>query len=191
MSSNKNARLALESIYGKGSMFKKAECERQIEKQKLKIKGYKRFLQEKRYSGKILKTKSRQMTYHHLQHRSEGGKTDVENGAILSTLEHEYIHSLSREQEEVINNMIRQYKYSIDVNCGIMTPTKSGIELENTNSIEFDIDNEEDLLVIPAYDMTDRDREIYNRAKEKRELQKYIDEYLYEENSEDEDRQKS
>ena len=191
MSNNKNARLVLESIYGKGSMFKKAECEKQIEKQKLKIKGYKRFLQEKRYSGKILKTKLRQMTYHHLQHRSEGGKTDVENGAILSTLEHEYIHSLSREQEEVINNMIREYKSKAILNFCILIPEDNDIQLESTNSIEFDINNEIDTIEIPVYDMTDRDREIYNRAKEKRELQKYIDEYLYEENSEDEDRQKS
>ena len=164
MSSNKNARLILESIYGKGSMFKKAECEKQIEKQKLKIKGY-----------KSLKTKSKQMTYHHLKHRSEGGQTDVENGAILSTLEHEYVHSLPREQEEIINNMIREYKSKAILNFGILIPEDNDIQLENVDSKE--IDDEIDTIEIPVYDMTDKDKEYYNRAKEKEELQKCIKDY--------------
>lgn len=183
MSSNKNARSILESIYGKGSMFKKAECEKQIEKQKLKIKGYKIFLHEKRYSTKSLKTKSKQMTYHHLKHRSEGGQTDVENGAILSTLEHEYIHSLPREQEEIINNMIREYKSKAILNFGILIPEDNDIQLENVDSKE--IDDEIDTIEIPVYNMTDKDKEYYNRAKEKEELQKCIrDYYSYEDREE-------
>ena len=51
MSDNSKARQQLESIYGKGCMFKKARVEDQIEALKT-IKTYKTFLRETRYTGK-------------------------------------------------------------------------------------------------------------------------------------------
>ena len=71
MSSNKNIRKRLEEIYGKGCMFKKAGIERRIEKLK-RIKTYKRFLEEKKYTKKKIKHYEGIMTYHHLVHKSEG-----------------------------------------------------------------------------------------------------------------------
>ena len=54
MSDNSKARQQLESIYGKGCMFKKARIEDQIEALKT-IKTYKTFLRETRYTGKKIR----------------------------------------------------------------------------------------------------------------------------------------
>ena len=112
MSDNTKGRHQLEQIYGKGCMFKKAKVEEQIYalRQKRIIKSYKSFLKETKYTLKKIRQLEGNMTYHHLKHRSEGGKTNVENGAIVNEMAHRYMHSLPREDEEVINDMIRHYK---------------------------------------------------------------------------------
>lgn len=163
---NKAARKELERIYGKGCMFTKAHCEEQIEALRT-IKTFKRYKEEKRYTGKKIKELVRQMTYHHLEHRSEGGKTNLENGAVVNGLAHAYLHSLPREQEEIVNNMIRQYKMGM----AIMT---NG-EITQTQAIDLDFNLDlDDCIVIP---LEDNNRK-YNRAKMKRETQRLIDEDL-------------
>jgi len=112
MSDNKSKREELERIYGAGSMFQKARTEEYIETLP-RIKGIKQFIKEKHYSGKILKQLRKQMQYHHMKHKSEGGKTTLENGAVVDAVEHPYMHSLPREYEEVINNHIRQWKMDV------------------------------------------------------------------------------
>ena len=47
---------------------------------------------------------------HIMQHLSEEGKTDIENGALVTSLEHAFIHTLSRDEEEFVNNELRKYK---------------------------------------------------------------------------------
>ena len=111
--SNKQARNNLEKQYGKGCMFKKAKIEDKIE-QKKTIKTYKQFKEEKRYTGKFIRLYESQMNYHHLVHKSEGGETSIENGAIVNSLAHIYMHSLPREEEEIINNELREYKRQSD-----------------------------------------------------------------------------
>lgn len=163
---NEAARKELERIYGKGCMFTKAHCEEQIEALRT-IKTFKRYKQEKRYTGKKIKELARQMTYHHLKHRSEGGKTNLENGSVINGLAHAYIHSLPRDQEEIVNNMIRQYKMGIAIIAdGEITQTQA-IDL----NFDFDL---EDCITIPLEDSNKK----YNRAKVKRETQKLIDEDL-------------
>ena len=61
MSSNKTARQKLEKEYGKGDMFKKANIEEKIEKKKT-IKTYKKFLEERHYTGKFIKLYKKQTT---------------------------------------------------------------------------------------------------------------------------------
>ena len=109
MTKNSKGRKSLERIYGKGCMFKKANKEEQIEKLHT-IKTYKVFLKETHYSGNIIKQLENNMTYHHLRHKSEGGKVTDENGAVINELAHRYMHSLPREDEEVVNNMLRKFK---------------------------------------------------------------------------------
>lgn len=197
MSTNKQAREELERIYGKGCMFKKAKIEEQIMQLKT-IKTYKRFIVETKYTGKKLRRLEQNMTYHHLQHRSEGGTTDLQNGSVVNELAHRYIHSLPREQEEIINNMLRHYKLT----CGILVPDgKGSFTVEEPLVINLDA-NMEDFITIQAYNTTphqQENRKRFNRQREKRKTQKIIDEYydrmyeededeIYEEEPEDDER---
>lgn len=113
MRSNKKIRKRLEKKYGKGCMFKKAHIEEKIEAKRT-IKTYKQFIEEKHFTGKMIYIYENQMNLHHLVHRAEGGETTMENGAVVNSLAHMYMHSLPREQEEEINEELRQYKQDID-----------------------------------------------------------------------------
>lgn len=105
-----------------------------------------------------------------------GGKTNIYNGSIVNELAHRYMHSLSREDEEVINDMIRHYKLT----GGVLVSIEEGLQL--TDSIQVDLDFDmSDAISIPVYDNTIEDyqkRKKFNRAKVKRETQKFIDEEL-------------
>lgn len=171
MSTNKRARERLEMQYGKGCMFKKAKVEQQVEKLKT-IKTYRKFLQETKYTGKKIHLLEKNMTYHHLRHNSEGGKATDENGAIVNELAHRYIHSLPREQEEIVNNMLRQYK--INFRAGSIIATDKEVKMEDPIQLEFDLNlDNDDFLVIPL----ERNNQKYNRAKAKKELKELIQEY--------------
>lgn len=164
MSSNKSVREELERKYEKGCMFKKAHIEEKVEAKKT-IKTYKRFIQEQRFTRKKIKKLKEMMTLHHLQHRFEGGKTNVENGAIVNALAHMYMHTLPREQEEFINNELRKYKRKIDSfkECKVVLVDELEIPYE-VNPIEFGIE--------------EKKKKRYNRAREKAEVRRLSEEYV-------------
>lgn len=174
---NKGARELLETIYGKGCMFYKANI---LEKLKgTNIKGYKQFVGEQHYKSKKIHRLERTLTLHHLIHQSEGGETTLENGAVINELAHRYMHSLPREQEEVINNMLRDYKDSFDIRGGILIPTETGFQTIDPFVVP-NLEDEEDFISIALEDMTPEIREKrFNRAKEKRETRKLADEELF------------
>lgn len=105
-----------------------------------------------------------------------GGKTNIYNGSIVNELAHRYMHSLPREDEEVINDMIRHYKLT----GGVLVSLEEGLQL--TDSIQVDLDFDmSDTISIPVYDNTIEDyqkRKKFNRAKVKRETQRYIEDEL-------------
>lgn len=111
MSSKKNRKIreALERIYGEGCMFQKARIEQRIEELG-GIKTYKQFKEEHKYTLKKIKAFENIQTLHHLVHKSEKGQTTIENGAVVNSLAHTYLHSLPRADEEKINDMLREYK---------------------------------------------------------------------------------
>lgn len=160
MSSNKSVREELEREYGQGCMFKKAHIEEKVEAKRT-IKTYKRFIQQQRFTRKKIKKLEEMMTLHHLQHRSEGGKTNAENGAIVNALAHMYMHSLPREQEEFINNELRQYKERFE-ECEVVLVDELEVPYE-VNPIEFSVEEK---------------KKEYNRAKEKAEVRKMSEEYV-------------
>ena len=170
MASNKKKREQLEEIYGKGSMFEKSHTEDYISTLP-KIKGYKKFLKEKHFTSKEIKKLTERMNYHHLEHKADGGATSVENGAIVNELEHRYLHSLPRNQEEVINNHIRQWKIDFIAIMGGQV----------IDSQEIDINLNEDVIEIPVHNMNKKHNLKYleekKRRQERRELQKLKKEY--------------
>ena len=163
--SNRSAKKELERIYGKGCFFNRAKVAEQIEAMG-GIKTFKVFVQEKRFKGKPI---SHQITYHHLKHKSEGGKATVENGANVEEVAHQYLHSLPRNQEEIINNMLREFK----LNCVMMTGDG---QVQEAQSISFNFG--EDVLVIPLYDNDERyNPEVARQQAEEREKAKHTKEY--------------
>ena len=163
--SNRSAKKELERIYGKGCFFNRAKVAEQIEAMG-GIKTFKVFVQEKKFKGKPI---SHQITYHHLKHKSEGGKATVENGANVEEVAHQYLHSLPRNQEEIINNMLREFK----LNCVMMTGDG---QVQEAQSISFNFG--EDVLVIPLYDNDERHNpEVARQQAEERERAKHTKEY--------------
>lgn len=160
MSNNKSTRQHLERVYGKECMFKRAKIEERVEQLRT-IKTYKKFLEEKRYTGKKLRRLENNMTFHHLKHRSEGGKTNIENGAIVNELAHRYMHSLPRRDEEIINNMLREFKLNYVVG-------------EEYGTVDLSLG--EDYIEIS---LQQKPKRKYNRAKAKEELRERIEEELW------------
>lgn len=103
---------------------------------------------------------------HHLKHRSENGATTVENGANVSEISHQYLHSLPRDQEEIINDMLRQWKR--DFRIGVVEITTQGIQ--QAEVIEFE--EPEEVIIIPAYDIDPKEYEKYLQERRRRELEK-------------------
>lgn len=170
---NKQAKKRLIRIYGQTDMFVAANVEHALEA--IGITGYKIFEEQKRYRGKPI---TQQLTFHHLRHRSEGGDHSIDNGALVGQTHHEYMHSLPRDQEEIVNSLIRQWKVNF------LTMNGKG-EVLDSGSFSPDFS---DCITIPVYDTTPEQRkkavqskkykEYKNpsRAQKKRELQRLIDE---------------
>lgn len=167
-SGNKDIKEQLIKVYGNGCMFERARIAEKISLMG-GIKTFKSFKREKEFKGQKI---SYQLTLHHLRHRSEGGKTSLENGAVISELAHQYLHSLPREEEEYINNLLRRFK----LNCVSMQG--DGV-ITNMSTIDIPTEFiEEDYLIIPVYDNKKRDNKII-RAKQKRELRELLQDYEY------------
>ena len=160
-SKNSKARKKLEKIYGKGCFMERAGIR--------KITGFRK--------------DAYTITYHHMRHVSEGGKATVENGANLALENHEFLHSLPREEEEKINNEIRRWK----ANFILMNNGK----VENRASLEFpDLTNDKNCIIIKLEETTkaqyeelqrqkQQRKQQFNRSKIKRETQQMIDDELY------------
>ena len=139
------------------------------------IKTYASYLAGKKFKGKSIK---KQLTYHHLQHKSDGGRATVENGAVIDSTAHAYMHSLPRHQEEIINNMLRAYKINfMELNQGKVLGSGT-VEIEDEIeyiSIPIEQDEAEIRRARAVYEK--KKMEQYNRAKMKQELRRQVDDY--------------
>lgn len=143
--SNKNAKQELIRRYG-------AECF--IEKLHLRQDTTPR-----RYTSKGQKKRMKQLTYHHIRMRKDGGKATVENGALLSAENHQWFHKQSSAAQGCMNAIFQEYKKQAD-ECTVVFVDELELPFE-VKVMEFGVD----------------EKEKFNRAKEKRKTQKIIDEY--------------
>lgn len=116
------------------------------------------------YKSKGQLKRAKQLTFHHIKERSKGGKATEENGAILSAENHAWFHKQPKEIRDKINQIFQDYKKSfaegsIDSNGSRVTPS---IDIEELDYNDF---------------MT-LAKSSYNRAKDKREARKRIQEDL-------------
>ena len=95
-------------IYGKKSMYQEARIDDIIKS--LFGKSYEEYEKSHPFDDDKMRVMKSKLAYHHMQHISEEGDTNLENGALVTSLEHAFIHTLSRYEEEIVNNELRKYK---------------------------------------------------------------------------------
>lgn len=151
MSSNKKAKEELIKFYG-------AECF--IDKLKLR-----KDVEPKRYKGKKQMQRMKQLTYHHIKMKKDGGRATLENGALLSAENHAWFHKQSEQSQAEMNEIFQEYKKQSQ-ECSVVFVDDLDLKFQ-VKVMEFHVDERE------------QEKPKYNRAKVKREFQKQIDEELY------------
>lgn len=146
--SNKSAREELERIYGKHCFI----CQ-----------GIRQICPPKPHKG-IYKGKSiaRQLTYHHLVPKRLKGQNTVENGAIICRSCHDWLEQLSNTDREQVNDELREYKRTHSLECEV--------EYVDTLDTGFKIQ----AFVFTPEELQQKKK--YNRAKDKTEYRKRIEE---------------
>lgn len=155
MSSNKKAKEELMRIYG-------AECF--IEKLKLRKEP------KKHYTGKGQMKRMKQLTYHHIKTKKDGGRATRENGVLLSAENHSWFHQQSPQTQGYMNAIFQEYKRQVD-ECQVVFVDELDLGFE-IKPIAFAIDEKGQML--------DMKKEKYNRAKVKEEFRRKVDEALTE-----------
>lgn len=142
--SNKKARKKLIKLYGAECFIEKLHLRKDTEPRKYSSKGqYKRM---------------KQLTYHHIREKRNNGKATVENGALLSTENHEWFNRQSKEAQRQMNELFQRYKNSVE--CSV--------EFVDNLETNFSIAS---VIIVPA-----ELEKKYNRAKEKRAWKKQVEE---------------
>ena len=152
MSSNKSVKEKMIRIYG-------AECF--IEKLHLRKD------KERRYTGKGQLKRMKQLTYHHIKMKKDGGRATIENGALLSAENHAWFHKQSPEKQSEMNRAFQEYKIAF------AELTTEGIK--QAQRIEIDMSN---CMTIPLENTRETTKQ--RRAREKRELRREMEELEYE-----------
>lgn len=151
MSSNKKAKEELIRIYG-------AECF--IEKLKLRQDD-----KPRRYTGKAQMKRMKQLTYHHIKMKKDGGKATQENGAVLSAENHAWFHQQSEQSQAQMNAIFQEYKKRASQECEVVFVDHLDLGFE-IKPLVFSIDERE------------QKKEKYNRAKVKEEFRRRINDEL-------------
>lgn len=69
---------------------------------------------ERKYTGKGQYRRMKQLTYHHIKMRKDGGKANVENGALLSAENHNWFHQQPMARQREMNDMFQELKRELD-----------------------------------------------------------------------------
>lgn len=156
--SNKKAKEELIRLYG-------AECF--IDRLHLRPES------SKVYTGQQLKYmrkhqhQLKQLTYHHIKERSQGGRATVENGALLSEGNHRWFNQQSSEAQRYMNDKFQELKAKID------NARECKIELVDT----LDIGIELNVAEISFSNELKVSKTKFNRAETKKETKQLIKEW--------------
>ena len=102
---NKRAKNKLKRIFGKECFIQKLRL-----RERYDVKKYTGESRKEIYE-RIKRTKK--LTYHHILGVSEGGKTTLENGALLNEDNHMWLHSQPPYIQYRINELFQEYKEKI------------------------------------------------------------------------------
>lgn len=155
-----------------------SKSNRRKKEELIKIYGPKCFIEElglrkpaeiekerKKFTGKKQLKIMDELTYHHILEKCKGGPTTLENGAVLRNINHQWFNRLSKERQAEINQLFREYKKNFPkIQIVAAEITTQGIQ--QSKVIEFE--EPEEVITIPAYDITPEERAIYEEHKRKR-----------------------
>ena len=71
----------------------------------------------RRYKSKSQMRKMKQITYHHIKMKKDGGNATVENGALLSRENHQWFHQQSEQAQDYMNNLFQEYNKTFQRQC--------------------------------------------------------------------------
>ena len=144
--SNKKAKERLIKIYGEECFIEKLHLRKDKEPRK--------------YTGKKQMRRMKQLSYHHIKPRSKGGRTTIENGALLSVENHEWLHRQCPEVQRKLNKKFQEYK-----KCKVVT---DDIDIECELHCGF-LENGE---IIEGKKLTKHEIQQRERRKEKKEFER-------------------
>ncbi len=140
--SNKTAKERLIELYGNECFIDKLHLRKD---------------KDRKYTSKKQMERMKQLTFHHIKEKRNGGQATVENEALLSEENHIWFNKQSTEVQAKMNIIFQEYK-KCNVEYVENLPTTLQVKI-----IEFNI--------------REKEKE-YNRAKEKENLRKRIKEEL-------------
>lgn len=152
MSKNKSVRKELERLYGRECFIDKLHLRK--DKQK--------------YKGKAQYKRMKQLTYHHIKPKKEGGEATIQNGALLSAENHAWFHKQSIEKQNEMNKAFQEYKIAVG--------TFDTQKIKEYKSITINMD---EYITIPLIEDKDRETRKQRRARKKRELRRELEERDY------------
>lgn len=106
------------------------------------------------------------LTYHHIVKKEHGGRTTVENGALLSAENHAWFNKQTKEEQDRMNKIFQEYK-----KCKVVFVDHVDVDFK-IRIQEFSIKPDKGLM-----------KTEFNRSEVKRETKKAIEDY-YERNEE-------
>lgn len=158
MSSNKKVKEALIKRYGNTCFIERLHIR--------DTKGQK-------YTGCGQYKRMKQLTYHHIIMKKDGGKATIENGALLSAENHQWFHKQPIQAQDTMNDMFKELKRKIDTK-EMKIEMVENLECPlHINFAEMSINNNCELEVKLLKDY----KKAKEKRKEKRELQKIKKEY--------------
>lgn len=172
-----------------GNLMKRnAEMKRRL----IGIFGYKCFIEElgirshkeidkdlARFKGKGQRKKMYALTYHHIVEKCRGGKSSIENGALLRNINHQWFNTLSKERQAEINSLFQAYKREfltkpiIQVTALTTEEIQKPMIIDLNKSTELEEERNEDYLIIPAQDFTPEDYLKYKQERNARISEKF------------------
>lgn len=160
MSSNKSAKEQLIRLYGPYCFIEKLHLRKD---------------KNRHYTSKGQMKRMKQLTYHHILERRNGGKATVENGALLSAENHQWFNQQSETKQAEMNRKFQEYKASFE-ECRLELIDASMEEISGMVIAALTFEPQDLFKEIPQ-EYEEPKREKYNRAKEKADLNRLKQEW--------------
>lgn len=113
----------------------------------------------------------KQLTYHHIKEKRNGGAATIENGALLSFENHMWFNQQSPEAQRTMNQAFQEYKKASDHNIRIAIAELTTDGIQQAKLIEFE--EPEETIEIPVYDFTEDEYQKYLQERRKRQYKKF------------------